>query len=68
MKHISKITENEMLGMQMACIDAAIKYSNRIGTSGLSHNGWFNFYSAIQDAIRGEWEKAKSKPLSSHDR
>jgi hypothetical protein len=58
-KHISEMTPSEMKAMQNAVQDAAVKFVNDNGFGGLSHGGWFNFYAALQDAVFGEWSKAK---------
>lgn len=62
MKHLSKMTETQMREMTMLCETAAVRFAQKHNFSGLSHHGWFNFYAAIQDAIKGEWVKAKTKP------
>ena len=61
MRHISKMCEREMKAMQGAVQSAAVIFAEKNGFSGISHNGWFNFYSALQDAIENEWLKAKKK-------
>ena len=55
----SKISELEMEGMSNACQGAAIRYAVKIGMGGLSSHGAYNIYTAIQDAIRDEWEKSR---------
>ena len=62
MRHIAKMTRHEMEAMQIEVQDAAMKFAKKNDFSGLSHNGWFNFYHALQDAIEGEWSKAKKQP------
>jgi hypothetical protein len=36
-----------------------IAYAQEIGMSGLSHNGSHNLYTAVQEAVRKEYESAK---------
>ncbi len=62
MKHISKMTQTEMEEMTAQCEAVVARYAHTNNFSGLSHNGWFNFYRAIQDAIRGEWQKTQVRP------
>jgi len=57
-KHISKMSEMQMTLLKCAVQDAAVRFAKEHGFSGLSHNGWFNFYAALDDAIEGEWRKA----------
>ena len=63
MRHVSKMTREEMEAMQDAVQNAAVSFVQKNNFSGLSHNGWFNFYEALQDAIEGEWSKAQKKPI-----
>jgi hypothetical protein len=58
MKHFSEISEDELRGMWSAGIDAMIKYSNKIGMSGLS-DFHHNIYNTIHDALEKEWIKSK---------
>ena len=58
-KHFSELSADEVRAMQNACIEAAIKYAQKINMSGLSHHGCHNLYTAIQDAITLEWHTSK---------
>lgn len=58
-KHFSELTEKEVVGMWLRCVDSAISYAKEINMSGLSHNGCHNIYNALHDAIYNEWEKSK---------
>ena len=60
------MTEEEMQTMTRFCEEAAMKFARAYNFSGLSHNGWFNFYAAIQNAISSEWKRAKALPK--HDK
>lgn len=53
-----------MQELQNVVQDAAVKYAEDNGFSGLSHSGWFSFYVALQEAVEKEWRKAKSKPTN----
>lgn len=61
-RHISEMTQEEMHEMRSKAVSAVVDYANKKGFSGLSHAGWFSFYSAIEDAIEAEWNKAKKHP------
>jgi hypothetical protein len=60
MRHISQITQKEEREMVMWVQQAAIKYAADNGFGALSHAGWFNFYSALENAIAEEVQRAKS--------
>ena len=59
LKHISKMTKEQMEQMSHSCELAAMDFAKKNKFSGLSESGRFSFYAAIQDAIRGEWLRAK---------
>jgi hypothetical protein len=61
MRNMSTMTLQEMHSMQNSVIQAAIAHCQKNKFTGLSHAGWFNFYSALQDAIESEWVRAKEK-------
>ena len=65
MRNMSTMTLQEMHSMQNLVIEAAIAHCQKNKFTALSHAGWFNFYSALQDAIESEWVRAKAKENTS---
>ena len=54
---LNKLSEAEINMMIEKCEMAAVKYSDEIHMGMLSTSS-YNIYKAIEDAIRGEYEKA----------
>ncbi len=67
MKHISRMSYDEMCDMRSLAAQAMVEYAEKNNFSGLSHNGWFNFYAVLYDAIEEEWKKAKVLPRKKND-
>lgn len=64
MRHFSNLSSEEVHQMSVLAQDACIKYAQEINMSGLSHLGFHNIYTAIEDAITQEWEKSKAAALN----
>ena len=59
-KRFGNLSPKEILAVQNAAQDAIIcKVKELAMVGGLSHVGVYSVYRAVQDAIVGEWEKAK---------
>ncbi|KKM65107.1 hypothetical protein LCGC14_1494600 [marine sediment metagenome] len=58
-KHFSELSRPQIVKMWNGCVDAAIEYAKKINMSGLSECGSHNIYTALKEAVFGEWEKAK---------
>lgn len=63
MRHFSTLSEEEMGRMAAAAEEAVVRYAKYHDLSGLSEGHGetrtHDVYVAIQEAIRGEWERSK---------
>ena len=58
--HFSELTEEQIKKLIFRLQDEAIKFAKEYALSGLSHNGFHNVYTAIEDSITAEWENSKA--------
>jgi len=58
--HFSKLTKKQIETMWNRAVNACIEYADEIGVSGLSDHGAHNIYTALHNALTGEWNKSKS--------
>lgn len=59
-RHLGELTDQEACAMWSACVDAAIEYAEKIDMAGLSEGESHNLYRALEAAIFGEHERAKT--------